>query len=152
MLHIYICLLYLRCEDVKNAGYERSERILSGSGKWSESWHFRARQGKVKQARNAQYPETLGHIHFWITFFCWDPIFTCNVVVSWVCGFRVYQSCTAPRHEWYLASAERCRKVLRTYPAAGRHYNGDEFYTIYQIWSHAIINIWVKWCIKYNQN
>lgn len=33
MLHIYICLLYLRCEDLKNAGYERSERILSGSGK-----------------------------------------------------------------------------------------------------------------------
>jgi hypothetical protein len=58
----------------------------------------------------------------------------------------------APRHEWYLASAERCRKVLCTYPAAGRHYNGDEFFTIYQIWRHALINIWVNWCIKYNQN
>lgn len=155
MLHKYMSVI----SDVwgcKIAGYERSERILSGSGKWSESWHFRARQGKVKQEGNAQYPETLGQIRFWIPFLLRSYIYLqCRIfflVVSWVCEFRVYQSCMAPRHEWYLASAERCRKVLCTYPAAGRHYSGDEFFTIYQIWRHALINIWVNWCIKYNQN
>ena len=70
----------------------------------------------------------------------------CRIVLFLeIVDFGHYQSCMSPRHEWYLAcAAERCRKVLCTYPAAGRHYNGDEFYTIYQIWRHAIINIRVK--------